>query len=66
MDNISKVAKALQSIDLYITQENDKAHQTRLDRLQAELQELMAQDLDGVIERVVKARNAALAERYAA
>lgn len=43
--------------------ENDSVHVKRLDLLQADMEALMAADMDGVIERVIRARNNVISER---
>ena len=57
---LNHVRQTIESVSADLRKDNDAAMVRRLDRLQAELTDLMMIDLDAVVDRVVAARNAAL------
>ena len=57
---LNHVRQTIESVSADLRKDNDAAMVRRLDRLQAELTDLMMVDLDAVVDRGVAARNAAL------
>lgn len=61
--NLDHIADDIRHVAEILKASNDTAHAKRLDLLQADMEALMLIEMDGVIERIIKARNNVISER---